>query len=173
MRITAGKNRDAQLKSVEGEFEILHRLKHEQIMAVIEIYNHGNQMSIIMLDVADMDLKEHLEQLDDTSSKVERRKLLWPVPSWPGCLIQAIDYLHEMKVKHKDLKPANVLVKDGRVIITDFGIAKDLIGEETTASFISEGARGNPMYMAPEIKLGQRRGRIVDIFSLWCIFLEI
>jgi serine/threonine protein kinase len=173
IRITSGRNRDAQLKSVEGEFKILHRLRHEHIMAVLEIYNHRNKMSIIMLDVADMDMKEYLEKLDDIASKTERRQMLWPLLSWPGCLIQAIDYLHEMKVKHKDLKPANILVKDGRVIITDFGIAKDLIDEETTASLMSGGAQGSPMYMAPEVKLGQRRGRAVDIFSLGCIFLEI
>lgn len=78
-----------------------------------------------------------------------------------------------MKVKYKDLKPANILVKNGHVIITDFGISKDLIDEETTQSLISSGAQGSPMYMAPEIGLEARRGRAVDIFSLGCIFLEI
>jgi serine/threonine protein kinase len=99
--------------------------------------------------------------------------MLSPLVNWPGCLIQAIDYLHEMRVKHKDLKPANILVKNGKVMITDFGIAKDLIDEETTASLTSGYAQGSPMYMAPEIKLGERRGRAIDIFSLGCIILEI
>jgi serine/threonine protein kinase len=58
-------------------------------------------------------------------------------------------------------------------MVTDFGIAKDLIDEETTQSLISGGTQGSPMYMAPEIRLGGRRGRAVDIFSLGCIFLEI
>jgi serine/threonine protein kinase len=126
-----------------------------------------------MLDIADTDMKEYMEKQDDVSLETERLRMLLPLPTWPGCLIQAIDYLHEMKVKHKDLKPANILVKDGKVIITDFGIAKDVIDEETTASLISGGAQGSPMYIAPEINLGQQRGRAVDIFSLGCIFLEI
>jgi serine/threonine protein kinase len=78
-----------------------------------------------------------------------------------------------MRIKHKDLKPANILVKDGHVLIADFGISKDLIDEETTASQTSNGPKGTPMYMAPEVFLEGRRGRAVDIFSLGCIFLEI
>ena len=173
IRVTSGKNREAQLKSVEEEFKILHRLRHEHVMAVLEIYSYRNKLSIIMLDIADIDIKEYLEKLDDVSLETERLRMMLPLPTWPGCLIQAIDYLHEMKVKHKDLKPANILVKGSKVIITDFRITKDVIDEETTASLISGGAQGSPMYIAPEINLGQQRGRAVDIFSLGCIFLEI
>jgi serine/threonine protein kinase len=96
-----------------------------------------------------------------------------PLWMWPGCLIQAVDYLHEMKIKYKGLKPANILVQGGHVLIADFGIAKGLIVEETTASLTRGGAKGSPMYMAPETELDGRRGRAVDIFSLGCIFLEI
>ncbi|KAH9208160.1 kinase-like domain-containing protein, partial [Leptodontidium sp. 2 PMI_412] len=166
IRVTSGNSREAQLKSVEKEFKILDRLRHEHVMTVLEIYSFRNKLSIIMLDIADMDMKEYLEKLDEVSLETERLRMLSPLPTWLGCLIQAVDYLHEMKVKHKDLKPANILVKDSQVIITDFGIAKDVIDEETTASLISGGAQGSPMYMAPEINLGQRRGRAVDIFSL-------
>jgi serine/threonine protein kinase len=87
--------------------------------------------------------------------------------------VKAVDYLHEMRIKHRDLKPANILVNGGHVMITDFGISKDLIDEETTASQLSNGPQGTPMYQAPEVLLEDRHGRAVDIFSLGCIFLEI
>jgi serine/threonine protein kinase len=173
IRITTGRNRETQLKSVETEFGILRRLEQHHVIQVLELYSFRNKLSIIMLQVADTDMKEYLEKLDTIGTGPERHTMLKPLLMWQGCLIQAIDYLHEMKIKHKDLKPANILLKDGHVLITDFGIAKDLIDEETTASITSGSAQGSPMYMAPEIGLEDRRGRAVDIFSLGCIFLEI
>lgn len=54
-------------------------------------------------------------------------------------------------------------------MLTDFGIAKDLIDEENTASLMTS-VLGSLMYMAPEIELEGRRGRAIDIFSLGCVF---
>lgn len=77
-----------------------------------------------------------------------------------------------MRVKHKDLKPDNLIIKSGSVLIADFGISKDLIDEATTATK-NLAPQGTPIYWAPEVNSGGRRGRSVDIFSLGCIFLEI
>jgi len=79
-----------------------------------------------------------------------------------------------MRIKHKDLKLANILVIEGRVSIADFGIAKYLIDKETTVSLTGADRGGTPMYRAPEIESDtQKRGRAVDIFALGCIFLEM
>jgi serine/threonine protein kinase len=84
-----------------------------------------------------------------------------------------------MRVKHKDLKPASILVMtDGQLLIADFGLSKDLIDEETTASVKDAERRGTPMYWAPEIDPVREidpshRGRAADIYALGCIFLEI
>jgi serine/threonine protein kinase len=98
---------------------------------------------------------------------------------WPGCLIQAIDYLHEMRVKHRDLKTANILVMGGDILIADL--------KSPSISSIRRQQLPRPMlillalkcrYWAPEIDPlmatpNTRRGRPVDIFALGCIFLEI
>lgn len=63
--------------------------------------------------VAECDMKEYLEKLDGLNIGPERHSMLKPLLRWQGCLIQAIDYLHEIKIKHKDMKPANILIKDG------------------------------------------------------------
>jgi serine/threonine protein kinase len=82
--------------------------------------------------------------------------------------------LHEMKVKHKDIKPANILIMNGHVLLADFGIWKDLIDQETTASLNSNGDIGTRMYGAPEVlSENHRRGRAADIYSLGCVFLEL
>ena len=63
-------------------------------------------------------------------------------------------------------------------MISDLGVSKGLIDEETTASLTGAAPTGKPQYWAPEIDpqsgtLGYRRGRAVDIFALGCIFLEM
>jgi serine/threonine protein kinase len=173
IRITSRRNRDVEMRSAHSEFKILQRLKHHHVMQVLEMYSYSNRLSVIMLPVADTDMKEYLEKLDEMEVGPLRHEMLKPLLMWQGCLVKAIDYLHEMRIKHKDLKPANILVKGGHVLIADFGISKDLIDEETTASRLSNDPQESPMYMAPEVFLENRRGRAVDIFSLGCIFLEI
>ena len=176
IRITREWDREDLLRSAQNEFKILNRLKHRHIVRVLDIYQFENRLSIIMLQVANGDLANYLHSVDDLESsdplKNARKR---PMQAWPGCLTQAIDYLHEMKVKHRDLKPANILIMDGRVLIADFGISKDLIDQDTTASLNnSAGAIGTKMYCAPEVLLENgRRGRAADIYSMGCVFLEI
>jgi serine/threonine protein kinase len=62
--------------------------------------------------------------------------------------MQAIDYLHKMRVKHRDLKPENIQVMGDQVLISDFGVSKDLIDEETTASLTGAAPAGTPLYWA-------------------------
>ena len=166
------RNSEALLESAANEFKILCKLNHRHVIQVLEMYKLDNRLSIIMLQVAESNLQEYLEKID-TAKDSERFGLYESIVNWQCCLIQGLDYLHEMKIVHKDLKPANILIQDGHVRIADFGIAKDIIDEETTASLTIGGGQGTPMYMAPEIKSGGRRGRAVDVFSLGCIFLEI
>ena len=72
-----------------------------------------------MSQAADTDMKKYLEKADSVGDGTERNTLRKSMQTWPGCLIQAIDYLHEMRVKHRDLKPANILVKGREVLIAD------------------------------------------------------
>lgn len=69
-------------------------------------------------------------------------------------------------------------MKGGEVLIADFGVSKDLIDEETTASMTGAQRVGSEMYWAPEVDAPaesepERRGRAVEIYALGCIFLEL
>jgi serine/threonine protein kinase len=126
-----------------------------------------------MSQVAESNLAEYLQKVDDMELDLSN-KYKEEMQTWPVCLIQALDYLHEMKVKHKDLKPANILILKGQVLIADFGISKDMIDEETTASLGASGDVGTRMYCAPEVlSYNTHRGRAADIYAMGCIFLEI
>jgi serine/threonine protein kinase len=45
--------------------------------------------------------------------------------SFFGCLAGALDFLHKDKIRHRDIKPQNILVKGSHVYLTDFGISLD------------------------------------------------
>jgi len=89
-----------------------------------------------------------------------------------GCICSAVRYLHQQNCRHKDIKPANILVKDDQVYITDFGLALDWteLQAETTAGIPTMYTHA---YAAPEVADGARRNTKSDIWSLGCVFLDI
>lgn len=54
-----------------------------------------------------------------------------------GCITQATAYCHSQKVRHLDLKPANILLGPGQVYLADFGIAKDVEDRDSTRTIAS------------------------------------
>ncbi|KAF2691847.1 kinase-like protein [Lentithecium fluviatile CBS 122367] len=88
-----------------------------------------------------------------------------------GCIVRAVEYLHVQRVRHKDLKPSNILLSPEGLWLTDFGTATDF--SQQTISTIENCERGTPKYFAPEVAAYQPSGRASDIFSLGCILLEM
>jgi predicted Ser/Thr protein kinase len=89
-------------------------------------------------------------------------------------LARAVHAAHRAQVVHRDLKPANVLIgADGRLKITDFGLAKrlDAEGGPTRSNVIM----GTPEYMAPEQAAGKSRdiGPGADIYALGAMLYEL
>jgi serine/threonine protein kinase len=89
-----------------------------------------------------------------------------------GCLASGLAFIHSHAIRHKDIKPQNILVHEGQMIITDFGIALDASGQDTTTTTgIPEAFTDR--YRAPEVAQCEPRNRMSDVFSLGCVFLEI
>jgi serine/threonine protein kinase len=88
-------------------------------------------------------------------------------------LCDAIGYMHEHGVIHRDLKPQNVMLcNDGSLRIMDFGIAKAAASRRITFGGFSP-TLGTPDYMAPEQVKGQRGDERTDIYSLGAILYEM
>lgn len=84
-------------------------------------------------------------------------------------IVSAVSHLHNLGIVHRDLKPENILMDgDGHVMITDFGLAKE----------IDESSRSNSMcgtteYMAPEILLSKGHNKSADWWSVGILLFEM
>jgi serine/threonine protein kinase len=87
-------------------------------------------------------------------------------------LARALAFLHEQGIRHKDIKPSNILVHGGNVLFTDFGLAFDFTDKEgsTTVSMVNG---MTPRYCAPEVANYEPRNTSSDIWSLGVVFLEM
>ena len=83
---------------------------------------------------------------------------------------EALDYAHSQSVVHWDIKPANIMVMpDGTVKVTDFGIAKIVTTAKTQTGIVL----GTPSYMSPEQLSGAKVDGRSDLFSLGVVLFEM
>jgi len=88
-----------------------------------------------------------------------------------GCLTSALCFLHDSRIRHKDTKPQNVLVKSSHVFLTDFGVS--LSWTELNRSTTTGPTWSTPRYGAPEVVEQSARNSSADVLSLGCVFLDI
>lgn len=81
----------------------------------------------------------------------------------------ALYFAHRKGVAHRDVKPENILFRDGAPLLTDFGIAKRIGGSSPAEEY----AVGSPYYMSPEHALGVELDGRADIYSLGIVMYEM
>ncbi|KAL2050827.1 hypothetical protein ABVK25_008888 [Lepraria finkii] len=153
-----------EVKQFVAEIEILKRLKHRHVVEFVGSYTDPRYMGLIMSPVADMDFSTYLAQADPAKHRELR--------TFFGCLARALEFLHEQNVRHKDIKPGNILVHGGNVLFTDFGLSFDFTDADgsTTVSMVNG---MTPRYCAPEVAAHEPRNTASDIWSLGVVFLEM
>ncbi|KAL9037338.1 MAG: hypothetical protein Q9180_003775 [Flavoplaca navasiana] len=155
------------LTNFEREVSNLKRLSHEHLVKVVGSYTDQRSVAFLMEPVADMHLMTFLEYFS-----LNRESWAPSLRSYFGCLANAIGYLHKQRIKHQDLKPANILVKDFKVYIADFGTARDW-SRVPNATTTDTGVPVTEFYMAPEVAHRSHRNSAADMWSLGVVFLEM
>jgi serine/threonine protein phosphatase PrpC len=149
----------------QREEEIGKRLHHPYILNIDDSVEKKSRPYIVM---------EYLE--GQTLGHLMQSMRPIPVPDAlriASRICEALYYMHEHDVVHRDLKPDNVMIcNDGSIRIMDFGIAKvEGARRLTFGSF--QPAMGTPDYMAPEQVRGRRGDARTDIYSLGAILYEM
>ncbi|KAK7426606.1 hypothetical protein QQZ08_006936 [Neonectria magnoliae] len=88
-----------------------------------------------------------------------------------GCVSRAMAYCHANDVRHLDIKPSNILLKADRVYLADFGISRDVSGQDQT---MTEGLPGTERWRAPELYADSGSSmQLSDVYSLGLVFLNV
>jgi WD40 repeat protein/tetratricopeptide (TPR) repeat protein len=165
--VLAGAHAGAQERArFQTEAEAVARLQHPSIVQVYDVGQAGDHPYLVL---------EYVE-----GGNLAGKLAGTPLASQPSAqlvetLARAMHYAHEQGIVHRDLTPANVLLtKAGVPKITDFGVAKILVGggavQTQTGAII-----GTPSYMAPE-QAGGKTKEIVpaaDVYALGAILYEL
>lgn len=147
------------------EAQAAGRLNHPNIVSVYEYGEYGEHGADRFIAM------EYVEGVSLLELTAHGRRL--PLDDVCSVMLQLLDALacaHDQGIWHRDIKPANLLVTaDGRLKVTDFGIARIESSELTQQSTVL----GSPGYMAPERYTDEVPDRRVDIFSCGVLLYEL
>ncbi|KAB2568992.1 Serine/threonine-protein kinase Nek4 [Lasiodiplodia theobromae] len=167
-RRTAFWNNSKQaVRQFAAEMQLIKALKHRHIVQFVGSFTDPKYLGMIISPVADMNLAEYM----DLMAAQKAPPNLTSLRSFFGCLATALQYLHDQSIRHRDIKPQNILIDGGNVLFTDFGLSKDY--SDHAGSTTSGVTAMTPRYSAPEVAAGDPRNTSADIWSLGCVFLEM
>jgi serine/threonine-protein kinase len=139
-------------------------LTHPNIVAVHDVFEDQGRQAVVMQLVDGKSLR----QLLDVQTRLSPELTIHIGAS----VAAALDHAHRAGFVHRDVKPGNILITtDGRVLLTDFGIAKglDSSGDDLTSDNVM---MGTAKYLSPEQVRGRRLDGRADLYSLGLVLYE-
>jgi serine/threonine protein kinase len=139
-------------------------LAHPNIVAVHDVFEDGGRQAVVMQLVDGKSLRQLLDVQTRLSPELTVHIGM--------CVAAALDAAHHAGFVHRDVKPGNILVTpDGRVLLTDFGIAKglDTSGDDLTSDNVM---MGTAKYLSPEQVRGRKLDGRADLYSLGLVLYE-
>jgi serum/glucocorticoid-regulated kinase 2 len=150
-----------QVEHTKAERKILMSLQHPFLMQLRWAFQTDAKLYFILDFYKGGELFFHLKKMKRFSEEQARFFV-----SEVGL---ALGHLHSLDIIYRDLKPENILLdENGHICLTDFGLAKELGGDDLSKTFC-----GTPEYLAPEVIASVGHGKAVDWWSIGILLYEL
>ncbi len=145
-----------------NEGRLVASLNHANVVTIYDVGAEDGRHFIAMEYLPGGDLRAHIERGLDVDTALEH----------VATIAEVLAAAHAEHVVHRDVKPANVLFRgDGTLVLSDFGIAKHLLGD--TELTLPGSTIGSPHYLSPEQARGLQVDGRADIYSLGVMCYEM
>jgi len=171
IKIESHENIDT-IKILKHETTMLNYLRNHGCIKVPAVYWYGIYLShpTLVMTMYDMSLEDYLSsQTEDEIDLDERRR-------WMGLLIHILREVHKNHVIHRDVKPANFMLKGGELFLIDFGMATFYIDADFRHIEYKEGRDsiiGTPKYISHHVHQLIEPVRRDDLISLGYVFMKM
>ena len=147
----------------KNESKAIAVLSHPNIVKVYDV-SFGDRLQYIVMEyIEGITLKEYIEQQGVINWKDAVHFLTQ--------ILRALQHAHDKGIIHRDIKPQNImLLQDGTIKVTDFGIARFSRGDTKT---MTENAIGSVHYISPEQARGEVTDDKADIYSVGVVMYEM
>lgn len=156
-------NNEEFIRRFKNESKAIAMLSHPNIVKVYDV-SFGDMIQYIVMEYIDgITLKEYI----DMQGVIEWKDALHLTTQ----ILKALQHAHECGIVHRDIKPQNImLLQDGTIKVTDFGIAR--FSDKSTRTMTDQ-AIGSVHYIAPEQARGEVTDGKTDIYSVGVMFYEM
>ena len=156
-------NNDEFMRRFRNESRAISLLDHPNIVKVYDVIFSNRIQSIVMEYIDGITLKDYIEQ---------EHVLRWKEAlHFTVQILRALQHAHDKGIVHRDIKPQNImLLSDGTIKITDFGIARF---SRSSTKTITDKAIGSVHYISPEQASGAFTDARSDIYSLGVMMFEM
>uniref|UniRef100_A0A8C8RPW8 Serine/threonine-protein kinase Nek11 n=1 Tax=Pelusios castaneus TaxID=367368 RepID=A0A8C8RPW8_9SAUR len=147
------------------EAQLLSKLNHPAIVKFYSSFVERESFCIITEYCEGRDLDCKIQEYKESGKIFTENEII----EWFIQLLLGVNYMHERRILHRDLKTKNIFLKNNLLKIGDFGVSRLLMGScDLATTFI-----GTPYYMSPEALKHQGYNTKSDIWSLGCILYEM
>ncbi|XP_025738071.1 serine/threonine-protein kinase Nek11 isoform X2 [Callorhinus ursinus] len=147
------------------EAQLLSKLDHPAIVKFHASFVEQDNFCIITEYCEGRDLDCKIQEYKEAGKSFLEGQII----EWFIQLLLGVDYMHERRILHRDLKSKNIFLKNNLLKIGDFGVSRLLMGSCDLATTLT----GTPHYMSPEALKHQGYNTKSDIWSLACILYEM
>lgn len=154
---------DELLRRFRNESKAISVLSHPNIVKVFDVSFSDRVQYIVMEYIDGITLKEYIEQQGVIKWKEAVHFLVQ--------ILRALQHAHDKGIVHRDIKPQNMmLLRDGTIKVTDFGIARFARNDDST---LSDRTIGSVHYISPEQARGEVTDGRTDIYSVGVMMYEM